>query len=38
MGFGLQDVDVMVRPEGLEPPTLGSEGLQSELETDDEWW
>ena len=24
----------MVRPEGLEPPTLGSEGAQSTLETD----
>jgi hypothetical protein len=23
-----------VRPEGLEPPTLGSEGRQSTLETD----
>jgi hypothetical protein len=24
----------LVRPEGLEPPTLGSEGAQSTLETD----
>jgi hypothetical protein len=30
----LSDQFCMVRPEGLEPPTLGSEGAQSTLEKD----